>query len=100
MTRSSQQAIAAFVLICAFFLAGCATTSQPGARDLIHGYSLRSIEVTISPDAYTGLTERLDDLDEEEFATMVKESLETAMDESNSSFLFGHFAGHCTSARR
>ena len=60
-------------------LAGCLATGKMGVKDQVRGHSLANVEVTIEDGASTGLLERVDDLDDEEFASRFKERLEGAM---------------------
>ena len=58
-------------------LAGCFVTG--GVKDQVRGHSLEKVEVTIEEGASTGFFERVDDLDDEEFASQFKERLEDVM---------------------
>ncbi len=60
-------------------LAGCLATGKMGVKDQVRGHSLAKVEVTIEEGAFTGLFERIDDLDDEEFASQFKERLEGVM---------------------
>ena len=80
MSRVCRSAV--IVCVLAFLLVGCASTPKSGAGDKIYGYSLAVVDVTVSPDVYTGLFERIDNIDNEEFARQVEESLEAVMTET------------------
>ncbi len=80
MSKYFLPAAASVVLV--ILLAGCSTKTQLGARDQVYGYSLAAVEVTISDDVYTGVFERMDNVDKEEFAERVKTRLEAVMTES------------------
>ena len=80
MVNSYKPAAAAFAL--AFFIAGCGTTRQMGASDQVFGYSLHEVDVTVSEDVNTGVFERLDDLEDDEFAEEVRTKLEAALNEA------------------
>ncbi len=74
------------VALVAALLAGCQTT-QVGIKDQVRGYTLASVEVTVDENAYTGVFERLDNIDNEEFARQFEQRLETVMhDTLGSSF--------------
>ena len=60
-------------------LAGCLATGKVGVKEQVRGHSLGKVEVIIEEGAFTGLFERVDDLDDEEFASHFKERLESAM---------------------
>ena len=62
----------------AVFLAGCQTT-QVGVRDQVRGYTLANVDVTVDENVRTGVFERLDDIDDKEFARQFEQRLETAM---------------------
>ena len=74
--------LAAVIGLLAFVIAGCATTQQMGASDQVYGYSLVEVDVTVSEDAYTGMFERLDDLEDDEFAAEVQTKLEAALNDA------------------
>ena len=81
MSRSCRSVLATCVI--AFLLVGCATSGQKmGAVDKIYGYSLAGVDVTVSKDAYTGVFERADNIDDEEFAKQVEEKLEVTLVET------------------
>lgn len=60
-------------------LAGCLATGTVGVKEQVRGHSLASVEVTIKEGAFTGVFERIDDLNDEEFASRFKDSLKSAM---------------------
>lgn len=66
------------VTLLAVFLAGCQTT-QVGVRDQVRGYTLASVDVMVDENVRTGVFERLDDIDDKEFARQFKQRLEIAM---------------------
>ncbi len=68
---------------------GCAAPKKLDTSIQIYGYSFAGVEVTISEDAYTGLFERADNIDDAEFAEQVKEQLETIMTEMLASSFSG-----------
>ena len=81
--------LAAIAVVLASLLSGCATTQPMGASDKIYGYSLIEVDVTVNEDAYTGIFERMDDIDEVEFAAEVETKLETALTEALGSSFSG-----------
>ncbi len=62
----------------AVLLTGCMTT-QAGISDQVRGYTLASVDVTVDENVRTGVFERLDDIDDKEFAQQFEQQLETAM---------------------
>ena len=75
----SRYLSAVVLSLSAVVLAGCLTTDKVGVKEQVRGHSLAGVEVTIKEGAFTGLFERIDDLDDEEFASRFKGSLERAM---------------------
>lgn len=77
----TSRVIPLFFVVSAAMLSGCATTIK-GVNDNIYGYALAGVEVTASEDAYTGIFDRIDDLDDAEFAKQVEEKLQAVMTEA------------------
>ena len=77
----------------AVFLAGC-QTAQVGIRDQVRGYTLASVEVAVDENAYTGIFERLDDIDDEEFARQFEQRLESVMYRTLGSSFSGERPAH------
>ena len=59
-----------------FLIAGCAATPKMRVSDHIYGYSLEKVEVAVDQDAHTGVFERMDNIDDEEFARELEQKLE------------------------
>ena len=72
---------AAIVCAVCLLLSACASVPPMGASDKIFGYALVEVEVEASEDAYTGLFERMDDLDDDEFRQEVETKLKAALTE-------------------
>lgn len=77
------------LLAIGFLLAGCLTTTPKGASNQVRNYSLAKLDVTIAEDVNTGLFERMDDIDDQEFARQFEERLEAALTESLAPALSG-----------
>lgn len=80
----TSRIIPLFFVVSVAMMSGCATKGVKGVKgvnDHIYGYALTGVEVIASEDAYTGIFDRIDDLDDAEFAKQVEEKLEAVMTE-------------------
>ena len=70
------------MIAAALLAAGCASHPGPAVAPRIDGYALAGVEVTVDGEAWTGWFERVDNVDNAEFASEVEEKLEAALTEA------------------